>query len=81
MGVYDTMSMYLSPDIYVRIEELKDGPKPLPLLSGFSPNLSYRVLGGFTMSESAEMFFLLANDMDEPWFVSNRHCRIDRRSQ
>jgi hypothetical protein len=38
--------------------------------------VAYRVLGGFTMSESAEMYFMLANDRREVWFISNRHFRV-----
>lgn len=68
--------MYISEGLYVRIQELNKGPTPYPLASGFSIDRAYRVLGGFTMSESAEMYFLLTNDRMEPWFISNRHCRV-----
>lgn len=72
------MSIYIQPDIYVRVEEYKGerAPQPLPLSSGFSEDRVYRVLGIHTASESAEAFLILRNDRNEMWFVSNRHFRI-----
>jgi hypothetical protein len=64
--------------LYVSINQQEKGPSPLPLESGFNPTTLYLALGGFTMSESAEMFFLLSNDRDEVWFISNRHVRTAR---
>lgn len=64
--------------LYVRIHQNDGGPRPLPLDSGFSLDHAYLVLGGFTMSESAEMFLALSNDRNQLWFISNRqvatHC-------
>lgn len=72
------MSIYIQPDIYVRVEQFRGekAPQPLPLSSGFSEDRVYRVLGIHTASESAEAFLILNNDRDEMWFVSNRHFRI-----
>jgi hypothetical protein len=70
------MSLYLEPDLFIRIKQLSGGPVPLPMSNGFREDVPYRVRGGFTMSESSEMYFLLANDRDEPWWIANRHCRI-----
>lgn len=50
-------------------------PRPLPLLSGFSENVAYRVLGVHSPSETSEAYFILSNDRDEVWFISNRHLR------
>lgn len=72
------MSIYIQPELYVRIEEFKGerAPQPLPLSSGFSGDRVYRVLGIHTASESADAFLILKNDRDEMWFISNRHVRI-----
>ena len=35
----------LEPGLYVRIEELDNGPKPFPLASGFLMGQAYRALG------------------------------------
>jgi hypothetical protein len=68
--------IYIEPNVYVRVQELPNGPAPLPLRSGFSSDTAYRVLGIFSASESAECFFVLGNDRAETWFISNRHFRI-----
>ena len=72
------MSIYIQPEVYVRVEELKGerAPQPLPLSNGFSPDRVYRVLGIHTASESAEAYLILKNDRDEMWFISNRHFRV-----
>jgi hypothetical protein len=67
----------LHPDLFVTVEQL-DGeraPQPRPLASGFSKGTAYRVLGLHSPSETSEAYFILANDRDEVWFVSNRHFR------
>jgi len=72
------MSIYIKPDVCVRIEQLEgdNAPRPLPLNSGFSLGRTYEVLGIHAPSESAEAFLILKNDRDEIWFISNRHVRI-----
>ncbi|MBC8065330.1 MAG: hypothetical protein H7Y17_10900 [Chlorobia bacterium] len=72
------MSIFINPNLHVRIEEMsgESAPRPLPLQSGFSKDKTYEVLGIHTPSESAEAFLILRNDRDELWFISNRHCRI-----
>lgn len=65
-------------DMFVRIEEF-DGPRapmPRPLESGFSRNRLYRVLGIYSPSETSEAYFILPNDRDEIWFISQRHVRF-----
>ncbi len=69
------MAICVEAGLYVRIEEMADGPMPRPLSSGFSTNAAYRVLGMESFSESSETFLMLSNDRDEIWFVSNRHVR------
>lgn len=61
--------------LYVRIQELPQGPKPLPLQSGFSIDTAYRALGMFNPSETSDAYFILSNDRDETWFICNRHVR------
>ncbi|MBA3961341.1 MAG: hypothetical protein H0X40_05495 [Chthoniobacterales bacterium] len=64
-------------DLYVVIEQLETtlAPQPKPLNHGFSKDVSYLVLGAFSLSESSDAFFILSNDHDEIWFISNRHLR------
>ena len=72
------MSIYIKPNVKVRIEEMEGehAPRPLPLSSGFSVEKEYEVLGIHTPSETAEAWLILKNDRDEMWFISNRHVRI-----
>lgn len=75
------MSIYIQPNLFVRIEEFRGdrAPQPLPLASGFSEGRVYEVLGIHTPSETAEAYLILRNDRDELWFISNRHCRVTDR--
>lgn len=66
----------IEPGLYVRVEQLPQKPHPLPLESGFSINVAYRALGIYSPSETSECYFILANDRDETWFISNRHLRV-----
>lgn len=63
------------PGLYLRVQELIDGPKPLPLASGFSSGQAYRALGLYNPSETSDAYFVLSNDRDEVWFICNRHLR------
>ncbi len=67
----------INPGLYVTIEEMEGppAPAPRPLEHGFSPDTAYLVLGAFSLSESGEAFFILSNDEDQIWFISNRHLR------
>ena len=67
----------LHPDLFVVVEQLEGdrAPQPRPLASGFSRGTAYRVLGLHSPSETSEAYFIVANDRDEVWFVSNRHFR------
>ena len=65
----------LESALYVRIQELPNGPKPLPLQSGFSMDTAYRALGMFNPSETSDAYFILSNDRNETWFICNRHVR------
>lgn len=67
--------IWCEPGLYLRVVELEDGPKPLPLKSGFSEGTRYRALGLFNPSETSDAYFVLANDRDEIWFICNRHLR------
>ncbi|WP_264642590.1 MULTISPECIES: hypothetical protein [unclassified Symbiopectobacterium] len=68
--------LWLEQGLYLRIEELDNGPRPLPLQSGFSVGTAYRVLGCFNPSETSDAYYILANDRDEIWFICNRHVRV-----
>lgn len=65
----------IEPGLYLRVEELENGPKPLPLMSGFSHGRAYRALGLYNPSETSDAYFVLSNDRDEVWFICNRHLR------
>ncbi len=65
----------LEPGLYLRIQQLPNGPHPLPLNCGFSHGYAYRALGLFNPSETSDSYFVLSNDREEVWFISNRHVR------
>ena len=65
----------IEPGLYLRVEEMINGPKPLPLLSGFSKGRAYRALGLYNPSETSDAYFVLSNDRNEVWFICNRHLR------
>lgn len=65
----------LETALYVRVQELPNGPKPLPLQSGFNLHTAYRALGMFNPSETSDAYFILSNDRNETWFICNRHLR------
>ncbi|WP_034914808.1 MULTISPECIES: hypothetical protein [Erwinia] len=67
--------LWLETGLYLRIEELANGPRPLPLASGFSSGTAYRALGCFNPSETSDAYYILSNDRDEIWFICNRHLR------
>ncbi|ERH48237.1 hypothetical protein O203_19180 [Ectopseudomonas chengduensis] len=67
--------MFFEQGLYLRVEELPDGPKPLPLESGFSTGNAYRAMGLYNPSETSDAYFVLSNDRDEVWFICNRHLR------
>lgn len=65
----------LDTKLYLRVEELRDGPLPRPLSSGFSTATAYRALGMFNPSETSDAYFIFSNDRNEVWFICNRHLR------
>lgn len=71
-------SIYLTTEIYVEIKQMvgEDAPRPLPLSKGFSENKLYKVYGIETHSETSEAYFILVNDKNEFWWISNRHIRF-----
>ena len=68
--------LWIEQGLYIRIQELDNGPTPLPLKSGFNMETAYRVLGCFNPSETSDAYYILANDRDETWFICNRHVRV-----
>lgn len=67
--------LWIEQGLYLRVEELINGPRPLPLLSGFNRDTAYRALGCFNPSETSDAYYILSNDRDEIWFICNRHLR------
>lgn len=67
--------LWMEQGLYLRVQELANGPRPLPLQSGFSAETAYRVLGCFNPSETSDAYYILSNDRDEIWFICNRHLR------
>ncbi len=67
--------LWLEQGLYLRVNELDNGPRPLPLQSGFSKDTAYRALGCFNPSETSDAYYILSNDRDEIWFICNRHLR------
>lgn len=65
----------LESALYVRVQELPQGPSPLPLNHGFNTATAYRALGMFNPSETSDAYFILSNDRNETWFICNRHLR------
>lgn len=65
----------LEPGLYVRIEEFGNGPKPYPLVSGFSVGQAYRALGLSSPTDTSDAYFVLSNDRDEIWLICNCHVR------
>ena len=65
----------LENGLYLRVQELSNGPKPFPLQSGFNLDTAYRAMGLFNPSETSDAYFILSNDRDEVWFICNRHLR------
>jgi hypothetical protein len=68
--------IHLEPGLYLRVEQFGEKLHPLPLQSGFGVDKAYRALGVYSPSETSECYFILANDRDETWFISNRHFRV-----
>lgn len=67
--------LWLEQGLYLRVHEMENGPRPLPLQSGFSSHTAYRALGCFNPSETSDAYYILSNDRDEIWFICNRHLR------
>lgn len=61
--------------LYVTVVQLERGAHPMPLASGFSEGVAYRVLAIYNPSESGECWLVMSNDRDEMWFISQRHVR------
>ena len=73
--VQEVALIALENGLYLRVQELPNGPKPFPLQSGFNPDTAYRALGLFNPSETSDAYYILSNDRDEVWFICNRHLR------
>lgn len=67
--------LWMEQGLYLRVQELTGGPRPLPLLSGFSLTTAYPALRCFNPSETSDAYFILSNDRDGVWFICNRHLR------
>lgn len=67
--------LWLEKGLYLKVQEVKNGPSPLPLQSGFSGNTAYRALGCVNPVESDETWYILSNDRDEIMCICSRHLR------
>jgi hypothetical protein len=67
--------IHIEPGLYLRVEQLPERAHPLPLSNGFSSHIAYRAAGVYSPSETSECYFIVCNDRDEMWFISNRHFR------
>jgi hypothetical protein len=68
---------YIVPGLRVRIQTM-DGPtapRPLPTESGFLEGMTYPVLGIIEHDPDGELWFILPNDADKIYRISNRHLR------
>ncbi len=72
------MSTYIRPNVFVVIEQISGqfAPRPLPLENHFTEGKHYEILGLHCPSETSEAYCILKNDLDQMWFISNRHLRI-----
>ena len=68
--------LYMEKGLYLTIRECHQAPNPGPLESGFSLDRAYRATGVYNASETSEAYFILINDRNEVWFISNRHLRF-----
>ena len=62
-------------DLYARGKQLVSGPKPFPLLSGFSTGHPHRAFGSANARAAKDAYFVLRNDSEEIWFSCNCHVR------
>ncbi len=67
------MSINLSNDLLVTVSQCEKAPTPLLLDDEFSEDRSYKVLDAHSVSESSEAYFILSNNHNEIWIISNRH--------
>lgn len=70
------MTLHVESGLYLRIQQLENGPPPLPLSNGFNNHTAYRALGLYNPSETSDAYFIFSNDYDEIWFICNRHLRF-----
>ncbi len=72
------MSICLQDELWVVVQESErtNAPCPKPLSNGFSSDKAYRVMGLHCPSETSEAYFILCNDRNEVWFISNQHFRV-----
>lgn len=72
------MAVYIKPGVMVKINQFEGprAPHPLPLESGFTAGRLYEILGMHCASESSEAFCIMANDLGQMWFISNRHLQV-----
>jgi hypothetical protein len=74
------MSVYIKPGIKVKINQLetKFAPAPKPLENNFSSDKEYEIVGIHCPSETSEAYCILINDLNQIWFISNRHLIVCR---
>ena len=72
------MSSYIKSGVKVKINQLNstNAPRPLPLENNFSLEKEYEIIGLHCPSETSEAYCILVNDMNQLWFISNRHLIV-----
>jgi len=74
------MNVYIKSGVKVIINQIdtKFAPHPKPLDNNFSENKEYEIIGLYCPSETSEAFCILVNDINQIWFISNRHLIVSQ---
>ena len=65
----------LDTHVLLRVVQINNRPRQLPLNNGFNDSTAYRALGMSNPSETSDAYFILSSDRDEIWFICNRRLR------
>lgn len=72
---------YVVSGLRVRIKTLvgATAPRPLPADSGFTEGAGYPLLGVIEHGPDGELWFIVPNDQNMIYRISNRHCRYESK--
>lgn len=75
------MNVYIKSGVKVIINQIdtKFAPQPKPLENNFSEGKEYEIIGLYCPSETSEAFCILVNDLNQIWFISNRHLKVSQQ--